>query len=173
MRNKYSEEFNNFLEEQAKNYNISELIEISKEKFGYEISKKAMCKLLYRRKLRHRDYNEKLATSPSEKKPIGTEWLRKDGMVLIKIGEPSVWTYKQRYIYEKHHGKLPKGYKVIFLDQDRTNFDINNLMAVPASDALVAHNLKVLSSDADVTKTGLMIAGIYNKVKEIKKGGNK
>ena len=36
----------------------------------------------------------------------------------------------QRYIYEQAYGKLKKGEFVIFLDGDRNNFDLDNLVAI-------------------------------------------
>lgn len=169
MRNNYSKEFEEAIRKKASEYDILELINYARLYFGYDMTKSAMQKYLSRRKIRQKGFNNNLARVPKNKKSIGSEWVRNDGMILVKVGEPSVWTYKQRYIYEQHHGKLPKGYKVIFLDQDRTNFDIDNLMAVPSEDSLIAHNKKLLSSDKNVTKTGIIVAHLINKVKEKEK----
>lgn len=164
MKNKYTKEFEDSIREKAKTNNILELINYAKLYFGYEMSKHAMENFLYRRNIKHKEYNRKKAHV--NKKPIGAEWVRKDGMVLIKVAEPSVWKYKQRHIYEERYGKIPKGYKVIFLDQDRTNFDIDNLMAVPGQDSLIAFNKKILSKNKEVTKLGLQVAHLINKIKE-------
>lgn len=37
------------------------------------------------------------------------------------------WKLKHHIIWEKHHGPIPPGCKVIFLDGDRNNFNIENL----------------------------------------------
>ena len=46
----------------------------------------------------------------------------------------SVWNKNyiplQRYLYEKEYGKLKKGEFVIFLDGNRENFELNNLVAI-------------------------------------------
>ena len=39
--------------------------------------------------------------------------------------------YKHRVVWEAHHGPIPKGYAVIFLDGDRENCALDNLDAVP------------------------------------------
>lgn len=40
------------------------------------------------------------------------------------------WIQKQRYIYELHYGKIPKGYIVIFLDGNNRNFSPDNLYCI-------------------------------------------
>lgn len=168
MRNKYTKEFEEAIRENAKKYTTLELINYAKLYFGYDMTKQGMQNFLLRRKIKQKDFNPNLSRNPKNKKPIGYEWVRNDGMVLVKVAQPSIWTYKQRYIYEKHYGKLPKGYKVIFLDQDRTNFDIDNLMAVPERDSLIAFNKQMLSKNKEVTKLGLQVAHLMNKIKEEK-----
>lgn len=75
---------------------------------------------------------------------VGTE-RDLDGYVFIKIADNKIegthtyqkrkvnWVAKHRYIYEQHHGLIPKGWIVIFLDNDNHNFDPDNLYAVPRS----------------------------------------
>jgi hypothetical protein len=36
-----------------------------------------------------------------------------------------------RYVWEKHNGKIPKGYDIHHLDGDKTNNDISNLECLP------------------------------------------
>lgn len=64
----------------------------------------------------------------------------RDGYIWIKVEDDNTigawktnWVQKQRYIYEQTYGKIPEGYIVIFLDSNRTNFDPDNLYAVPRS----------------------------------------
>ena len=57
---------------------------------------------------------------------------KNSGYIFVKSSDRNaIYITKQRYIYEKAHGKIPKGYSVIFLDGDRTNFDLDNLMCIP------------------------------------------
>lgn len=74
-------------------------------------------------------------------RPVGSEYVGKGGIVMVKVAEwPSVpgskdnWVPKQRYVYEQAYGvRLPPGREtiVIFCDHDRSNFDPDNLLAVP------------------------------------------
>lgn len=166
-RNIYSEEFNNFIKEKAKDYTKSELITLSKELFGYDISKCSMGQLLWRRKVKSKDYKYSMSRNMGNRIPIGTEYIKQDGMTLIKVDKDK-WEYKQRKIYEDYYNvKLPKTTYVIFLDHDRNNFDINNLKAVSARESGLMANLKLFFTDKQTTKTGLIIA------KTIIKAGDK
>lgn len=99
---------------------------------------------------------------PHNKKNIGYEFIdTKTGYSYIKT--KTGWKLKHRYLYEKIYGKIPKGYSVIFADQDKNNFDINNLILVNDRDKLVAKNKRLFTSNQELTKTGLLIAKLSNK----------
>ena len=76
-------------------------------------------------------------------KPVGSERTDKDGYILIKTAEPSKWEFKHKWVWEQHNGKVPKGYAVIFLDGNRANITLDNLMLVSRRQLLVLnrHNL--------------------------------
>lgn len=42
------------------------------------------------------------------------------------------FAYLHRDVYLKHHGRIPPGYYVHHIDGDKTNCDIQNLLALPA-----------------------------------------
>lgn len=70
--------------------------------------------------------------------PVGHERMTKDGMVMVKIAErPSTpgskdnWMLKHVHVWEQVNGPLPDGYNVYFADGDTSNFDPDNLVAVP------------------------------------------
>ena len=73
-------------------------------------------------------------------KPIGTERIdSKDGYLYVKIAERKTnpksahdnWKPKHHLVYEQAHGSIPSGCNVVFADHDKTNFDPDNLVAVP------------------------------------------
>ncbi|MBJ6945602.1 HNH endonuclease signature motif containing protein, partial [Vibrio cholerae] len=64
----------------------------------------------------------------------GSERVNVDGYVEIKVAEPKTWKLKQRVIYENEIGPIPDGYKVRFLDGDKTNFEPSNLVLVSSSE---------------------------------------
>lgn len=96
-------------------------------------------------------------------KNIGDEFVSTDGYTYIKIAEPNAWVKKQRYVWEKENGKIYKHTSVIFLDQDKTNFDINNLIMIEDRDKLVMKNSKLFTTNAELTKSGILVAKLINK----------
>lgn len=108
---------------------------------------------------------------PYNHKEIGSERISKDGYIYVKVKDGCLsknYQLKQRYIYEQHYGKIPKGYNVIFLDGNRRNFDINNLRAVSKSEDLIMNNNNFFTNDKDITYTGLLIAKVIDKGNKLK-----
>lgn len=67
---------------------------------------------------------------PANHKPIGSERITKDGYIEIKISEPNKWALKHRVIWQKYNGQIPKGYIVVFNDNDKLNVFIDNLRLI-------------------------------------------
>ena len=78
---------------------------------------------------------------------------------------------KHRLIYEKHHGKLPKGYKVIFADGNKNNFDIDNLVAISNSQELILNRRNLIFEEQELTKSGVLIAKVIDTANKRKKEG--
>ena len=166
MRNKYSKEFENEMRKKAPKKTIEQLLKIANEKYNYTITKWNLMNYLSKREIRYKGYNPKKAHDMGSKIPIGTEYTKDDGMVLVKVA-PNKWKYKQRYIYEQYHNvELPKGTMVIFLDGDRKNFDISNLMAVSTPEYNCIKNKDLISNNGAATKTAILGARLYYKIKE-------
>lgn len=103
--------------------------------------------------------------------PVGTIRPDNNGFLRIKLGcdkcnSSSGWVPYQRYIYEQNYGPVPKGYKVIFLDNNNKNFDPSNLMAVPASYCALMAKLKLKSNFSDVSKAGVLWCDLYTALKK-------
>lgn len=102
-----------------------------------------------------------------ERVPIGTEYIKKDGMVLIKISS-NKWMYKQRFIYEQYYNvHLKNDDYIIFLDQNRNNFDINNLKLISRKESAYLSNQKIFSKNKEATELGIKIAKLHYKIKEV------
>lgn len=102
-------------------------------------------------------------------KPVGYEFVRDDGYVYIKIGEPNKWDFKHHYLYKKYKGEIPEGYSVVFLDQDKSNFDLDNLQLLERRNKLMMKNLHLFSSNKEITKTGMVVVELMNKINDINK----
>lgn len=106
---------------------------------------------------------------PSNSKPIGSERFNSRDGVLIKVKDGQLhknWMPKGRYIYEQAYGKIPAGHKVIFADGDHSNFDLDNLILVSNAEELIMNQRKLISEEAEFTKTGATIAKVLNKAKK-------
>lgn len=109
---------------------------------------------------------------PVNVRPVGSERVNVYGYVEIKVAEPNIWRLKQCVVWEQHHGQIPEGHKIIFLDGNKENLDISNLEMI-TNDEMLEMNRKGLRYDeAELTKTGVLIAKV-NRAAEKRKRGNK
>lgn len=106
---------------------------------------------------------------PKNHRPVGSERITKDGYAEIKISEPNKWRLKHLVIWEEENGPMPKGYALIFLDGDKTNLDIKNLKLISRHKLLVMNKNNLIKSDAEITKTGTIVADLLIKINERKK----
>jgi hypothetical protein len=111
----------------------------------------------------------KKGNRPHNYLPVGTERVNGDGYVDIKIEDPNKWRAKHILIWEEANGPLPKGHAVIFGDKNRRNFDLENLILVTRSQLARLNQKHLIANNAELTKTGLIIADIYSKIGERKK----
>lgn len=111
----------------------------------------------------------KKGNRPPQYRPVGSIRHQKDGYVYIKIADPSKWMIYQRYLYEKaHHCHLSKDQIVIFLDGNKSNFNLNNLMAVTRKEAMIINHERLqIKGNKELSKTGAIVAKIKMKIKEI------
>lgn len=109
---------------------------------------------------------------PSNARAIGSERIDKNGYILIKTQDGHKnknWTRKHRHLYEQEYGKVPKGHKVIFADGNNRNFDLNNLIVVSDAEELIMNRHKLFKEDTELTKSGVVIAKLLDKVNKRKK----
>lgn len=118
-----------------------------------------------RHHIRAIDYNPNKA-HPHNTLPPYSEYVKPDGMTLIKTPEGE-WKYKQRYIYEQHY-PLHDDEMVVFLDQDRSNFSLDNLRAVKPTIYNIAKNKGLISTDKNVTNAALDMAELLRLIERRK-----
>lgn len=97
-------------------------------------------------------------------KPLLSEVLR-HGFTYVKFSNSGKgrenWKPKHVWVWERAHGEIPKGYRVIFLDNSRSNFDLGNLEIVTRKEDMLLGSLGLKSGDPEITKTGLAIARLH------------
>lgn len=107
---------------------------------------------------------------PHNYKPLGSERIVKDGYCEVKVSDTGRrWRPKHVLIYEKHHGKVPKGSAVIFLDGDKRNFDIDNLHLVTRGQLAMLNKNNLIQKDAELTKTAINVVDLMKKISTIEK----
>ena len=112
----------------------------------------------------------KKGQKPHNYKPLGSERIVKDGYCEVKVSDTGRrWRPKHVLIYEKHHGKVPKGSAVIFLDGDKRNFDIDNLYLVTRSQLAMLNKNSLIQKDAELTKTAINVVDLMKKISAIEK----
>lgn len=96
--------------------------------------------------------------------PIGTVVDDGEGYLKIKVGveySSSGWVRYHRYLYEQRHGKLKKGYKIMFLDGDKRNYADDNMIAVPASYFALMNKLDLRSEFPEVNLASVKWCDLY------------
>ena len=104
--------------------------------------------------------------------PIGSERVNADGYVDIKIQDGQQrknWKGKHILVWEDHNGPVPQGHAVIFGDRNPRNFEMDNLLLVSRKQLVRMNQRGLIQDDAQLTKTGIIIADIHNKIGERKK----
>ncbi|CYY24145.1 Uncharacterised protein [Streptococcus suis] len=103
--------------------------------------------------------------------PVGTIRYTTDGYPKRKIAEPNVWEYCQRAEWEKHNGPIPSGHSVVFLNGDKTNWNVSNLACLSKNEVARMNQDGLFASDADLTKVGIGYTKLKNKIIEVKRNG--
>ena len=165
MASKWTKEQIKFLKENAKRMNHKELTKAFNETFNLNRTERAISV----KKTQYGIYRIKCTSKghkPWHSKEIGSTRQNKRGYQEIKVSNKK-WVYRHRYIYEQHYGKIPKNYEVIFLDGDKNNLDISNLTIVDKKTALTMMRKRLMFEDKELTKTGIAIASLMNKNKDL------
>lgn len=100
---------------------------------------------------------------------VDTEVINDDGYIKVKIAEPDKWELKHRLVWQKKYGKIPEGSCLIFLNGNRKDCRIENLMLIKRSILSVLNHEKLIFDDAAATKCGVTIAMIKSRISELKK----
>lgn len=99
------------------------------------------------------------------------EKLNSDGYTRVKVNK-NKWDLKQRVIWEENFGSIPVKHVIIFVDGDKQNFDLDNLVLISRRKLGIINKNRLIKSDSRYTKTGLIIADILLKIADKKKVQN-
>ncbi|MDQ0254910.1 hypothetical protein J2S74_002292 [Evansella vedderi] len=191
MPHRYTEEQVDFITRNYKGRTTSELLEMFNAHFGLNLKNTQLRAFKRNRGLKsgvkttfspgHTPFNKgkkgtggwepthfKKGHKPHNYRTIGTERVNGDGYVDIKIST-NKWRAKHVLIWEKENGPVPKGHAVIFGDGNRRNFELDNLILVTRKQLVRLNQHKLIQNDAELTRSGVILADLYSKIAEQKK----
>jgi hypothetical protein len=189
---KFTQEQNEFLLANYQGKYSKELAEMFNKKFKTDVSPKQIknfrrnhslnCGLTGRFQKNHVPFNKgtkgmmkanktsfKKGNIPKNYKPIGSERINIYGYVEVKIADPNKWETKNRFIYKKYKGGIPKGFKVIYADGNKLNNHLDNLILVSNSEGLIMNKRKLIYDRKELTETGHLIAKVIDKTNKMQK----
>lgn len=193
MKHYYTEEQDKFLKDNVKGISLKELVSKFNKKFNLNSSESAIANRKNKLhissgitggqfKKGNIPFNKgtkglmkpnktsfKKGNIPHNHRPVGSERVTIDGFIEIKVAEPNKWEIKSRYIYEKKYGKIPKGYKIIYLDGDKHNLELSNLKLVTYAEELIMNSNKLRFNNKETTESGYLLAKMILKRGNLKK----
>lgn len=101
---------------------------------------------------------------PANRMEIGEYTHTTDGYLVQKVQEHG--TQKERFefvhrkVWEEHNGPIPEGKMVSFLDGNKDNCDIDNLVLIDNKENLELNRSNLRFSNAEFTKAGVAIAKV-------------
>lgn len=109
--------------------------------------------------------------------PVGAVRINKDGYKMIKVsdegGYSDRWKLKHRVMWERENGKIPHGYNLMFLDGNKLNDSIDNLILIRRCELSRLNKQKLIKEDPEFTKVGVNIVRIQQKVHDLQDNSNK
>ena len=190
---RYTKEELDFIRKVTPGRHYHEIVEMFNKKFDFQINTKKLKETLKNHRIStgltgrfekgHVPYNKgkkfpgtgnkaafKKGNIPVNKMKVGEDAISSDGYVKTKIADPNVWEFKHKLIWAEAHGPIPEKHSIIFADGNKLNLSIDNLLLVSKAELLMLNRKKLISENSELTKTGLNVVKVMNKVYKIKKG---
>ncbi|MCY9097417.1 HNH endonuclease [Bacillus inaquosorum] len=193
MPHRYSAEEKEFIKNNVKGRSNAELLKIFNEHFGLNLTKSQIAAFKKNHRLSsgldgkfkpgHVPFNKgkkglmcggketqfKKGQRALNYRPIGSERVSVDGYIEIKVADPGKWRMKHLVLWEEANGPIPKGHCLLFLDGNKLNVSLDNLQLITRSQLVRMNQNGLISTDADLTKTGVIVAEILSKIGERKR----
>lgn len=98
--------------------------------------------------------------SPHNTLSVGSEIVDGEGYVRVKIAEPNNWRVKHHILWEERNGPIPENHVVVFADQNRLNFDLENLILISRSELAICNKKKFLGPNSDISRAGVLVSRV-------------
>lgn len=109
---------------------------------------------------------------PWSTRDLGSERVNGDGYIEIKVpgnDKRGRWVLKHLYIWEQANGKKPDGHAIIFIDNDKQNVEIDNLMLVTRGELCIMNKTGTSRWTGQAKRTAQLIAQTKIRQREITK----
>ena len=164
---KYTDEHLDFLRSVSKKGSHRYITQLFNERFQDNRTETSIKSIMHEKGILLADDGRfKKGNRPGNALPVGTEVVREDGYLYVKIEEPNIWKTKHHMIWEEEYGEIPEGHVLLFGDGDQTNIDINNLILISRTQLITLNRYGLIQSDIELTKTGILIADLHQKAGE-------
>lgn len=161
---RYTREQHDFIVSIAHGKKYREIADIYNKKYGTNKSRQAILSYCHK----HNISNGITSKGTQFKKGHGALWNQKRlgyerynkfNDVLVKVrnhGESHVmWRLKKELIWEKYYGKKPKNYKVMSLNGNKEDFNIENLMLCTTAEYMTLSKKNYITTDRTLTLSAL------------------
>lgn len=193
MPHRYSAEEKEFIKNNVKGRSNDELLKMFNDRFGLNLKKSQIAAFKKNNRLSsgldgrfkpgHVPFNKgkkglicggketqfKKGQRALNYRPIGSERVSVDGYIEIKVADPGKWRMKHLVLWEEANGPIPKGHCLLFLDGNKLNVSLDNLQLITRSQLVRMNQNGLISTEADLTKTGVIVAEILSKIGERKR----
>lgn len=115
-------------------------------------------------KVKHNFFPKK--NRPHNACDVGAIVVDTEGYLRIKLAEPDRWTGLHTYIWTLKNGPVPEGHVLTFLDGNKNNCVLDNLMLVRKKTNLRLNQRGLNFKSADMQKAAILAVEIENKVKD-------
>ena len=95
---------------------------------------------------------------PKNRAEVGKEVVTYHGFVKVKVAQPDKWVKKHVLVWEAAHGPMPSKSCIMFLDRNRSNCDLSNLILVSKTANKIINKNKMFGDDPAVNKTMAALA---------------
>ena len=174
IRHTWTNEQIEYLKSIAKGTPRKVIVDKINKEFNLNLSMRQLRDCMNSRGIRNnvdKKFSAKDGNRCQQEKPVGTISKWECGYTRIKTGD-NEWEFIQRYVWRKHHGEIPPGHSVIFLDGNTDNYNIENLALVNRNELMKYNSMKLNSDNQELNRVAVNLAKIMTKSKELERGQN-
>lgn len=167
MRKILNDEQSDYLKSILPNRLNKDLADIINDKYGLNLSAQQIKTWKRARKLKSTPDGGRHLT----RKPIGSEIIGKHGYVMIKVldGKTDNYVMKQRYVWEQHYGKIPDTHVIKFLDGNRLNCNVDNLLLVDRGELARGNMGSSWTKNKEINESVYNLEKLKTKLNEVLK----